>query len=531
MLKFFGFFNKYRWPLFSGLLIGTTYIPFPPWALVFCYAPLWIFLFTKAKNWKEGFIAGWWTQFTLSLIGFHWVSYVSHQFGGFPWIFAVLTLLLFASAVHLYIPLAAAAIVVLKEKYAWDLKSTLIGAALLLSLLERVWPSIFPWNLGYPLLWADLPAYNWADVIGFEGLSTLVLLLNAWVAWIWIHRRRERVLQRHVFLFVSFLLIVNLSGYNHGLLWKEFDRTFKVSIIQANIGDLEKVFAEQGQAHFRSSIIENFMSLSEKAVASAPNTELLVWPETAFPDYLDDYYNSSPSVQLLAQRLAPLGKTLLTGAYSKDAPGSPEPRRVYNAMFLVDSNAKPLSTPYHKTDLLAFGEFFPFSDQFPILLKWFPFISNFGRGEGPIILNYPHPEGDIRIGGQICYEGLYPGFTRGLAEKQADVLVNITNDSWFGKNSEPQQHLFMTLGRAIESRRPLIRATNTGISTVMLADGTVMQESPLHEPWQGTYDLRMKKNAPTTEFVIWGHWDWIVLVLAFLGILYKGQRNARPRRA
>ncbi|MBC7371734.1 MAG: apolipoprotein N-acyltransferase [Bdellovibrionaceae bacterium] len=530
MLKLSAFFNKYRWPLFSGLLIGTTYIPFPPWAVLFCYAPLWIFLFKSAKNWKEGFIAGWLTQFTLTIIGFHWIAYTAHRFGGFPWIFSVPVLLLFAAAVHVYIPIVCALVVYFKNRYSWSMSSTFVAAALGISLMERFWPSIFPWNLGYTMLWADLPVYNWADVIGFEGLSSLILLLNAWFAWIWAHRNRTRLAQRHVAMFVVLILFLNVTGFLHSQTWKEFDRTLKVSIIQANIGDLEKVFAEQGQANFQTSIITRFTDLTEKAVVSSPNTELIVWPETAFPDYLNDYYNPNRYPSLLAQKLKPLGKMLLTGGYGKDLPGSANQRRTYNSLFLVDSAAKSVSPPYNKTFLLAYGEYFPFSDQFPILLKWFPFISNFGRGLGPDVLRYPHPDGDLLIGGQICYEGLYPEFTRGLAEKHADILANVTNDSWFGKPFEPYQHLYMTLARAIEVRRPLIRSTNTGISTVILADGTVLQQSPLHVEWHGTYDLRLKKNAPTTDFVLWGHYTWVLLLLAFLEIIIKGMRNARTHR-
>jgi apolipoprotein N-acyltransferase len=538
MSKISKIFKKYRWPLFSGFLIGTSYIPFPPWALIFCYVPLWIFLFQKAKNWKEGFIAGWWTQFTLSLIGFHWVSYVSYRFGSFPWPLAILVLIVFAAGVHLYIPITTALMVSLKERYRWKLSTTLLALALGTSIAERIWPSIFPWNLGYPLLWAKLPAYNWADVVGFEGLSTIVLLTNAWIAFIaytrWEHRGRPKdqrgLIQRHAFLLVGFLIVINVWGYFHGQSWSEFDRTFKVSIIQANIGDLEKVYAEKGQAHFQESIVESFIALTNEAVKESPGTELLVWPETAFPDYLDEFHRQSRYPTLLGQGLEKIGKTLLTGAYSKDAPGEKNPRQTYNGLFLVDSAAKIISKPYHKTDLLAFGEYFPFSERFPILLKWFPFISNFGRGEGPEVLIYPHPEGEIKIGGQICYEGLYPGFSRGLAEKHADVLANVTNDSWFGRPSEPRQHLYMTLARGIEVRRPLIRSTNTGISTVILADGTVLQQSPLHQVWQGTYDLRMKKNPPTTDFVVWGHFDWILIVLALLAVLFKGVQDARTHR-
>ena len=125
MGKILTFFKHYSlrnnlWPFVSGLLIGTSYIPFPPWALLFCYIPLWIFLFHRAKTWQEGFAAGWWTQFTLTVIGFHWIAYVTKEFGGFPWPVAALVLLIFAAFMHLYIPLTTALIVFLKEKYSWS---------------------------------------------------------------------------------------------------------------------------------------------------------------------------------------------------------------------------------------------------------------------------------------------------------------------------------------------------------------------------------------------------------------------------
>lgn len=536
MVKIQVFFKQYSlrnylWPFVSGLLIGTSYIPFPPWALLFCYAPLWIFLFHRAKTWQEGFAAGWWTQFTLSIVGFHWIAYVSKQFGGFPWPLAIIVLFLFAAFVHLYIPLTAALVVFLKQKYTWSLSKTLLAAALFLSLVERVWPAIFPWHLGYTLLWAKLPAYQWADVIGFEGLSTIILLLNAWIAWMWEHRHQKATLLKHGSFAVVFVLAINLTGYFHVQGWNQFDRKLTVSIIQANIGDHEKVFAEQGQSNFQESIVQRFLALTRQAVAETPNTELIIWPETAVPDYLNPFNAQTKIPRLLGVALQPLGKTLLTGAYAKDAPGEKSPRQTYNGLFLVDSNAHAIGRPYHKTYLLAFGEYLPFSERFPFLLKLLPFISNFGRGLGPEVLTYPHPEGDLKIGGQVCYEGLYPEFTRGLADKKTDILANVTNDSWFGRPSEPRQHLYMTLARAIEIRRPLIRSTNTGISTVILANGDVLQQSPLHKEWQGSYDVQLRKKPPTTAFVLWGHYDWILILIALLVLLFKGVMDAKPRRA
>lgn len=534
MSKLSAFFKNYSprhylWPLFSGVLIGTSYIPFPPWAVLFCYAPLWLFLFSRAKTWREGFAAGWWTQFTLTIIGFHWVSYVTHRFGGFPWIFSIAVLILFAALVHLYIPLVTAVVVVLKERYRWGLGMTLAASALFLSLIERVWPSIFPWHLGYTLLAAKLPAFHWADVIGFEGLSTVILLMNAWLAWIWTQRKNPRPFGMHAAALLALVVGLNVTGALHGQEWHSFDRKLKVSIIQANIGDFEKVMAEKG-AGFQDAIVKTFLRLSGDAVRETPNTELLVWPETAYPDYLDNFNSQGRVRRLLSEGLRPLGKTLLTGSYAKDAPDTKGERFTYNALFLVDSAGMQIGNPYHKTDLLVFGEYLPLSERFPVLLKLLPFIANFGRGQGPDVLPYPHPEGTINIGGQICYEGLYPEFTRGLAEKNADVLVNVTNDAWFGRPAEPQQHLYMTLARAIEVRRPLVRSTNTGVSTAILASGDVLQQSPLHTEWQGSYDVLFRRNAPSTSFVRWGHYDWILISLALLALILRGILNARTHR-
>ncbi|MNS61549.1 Apolipoprotein N-acyltransferase [compost metagenome] len=227
-----------------------------------------------------------------------------------------------------------------------------------------------------------------------------------------------------------------------------------------------------------------------------------------------------------------MGKPLMTGAYSVER-NDEEPKKsiYYNSLFLVDPNANGLDAPYRKTQLLAFGEYLPLSERFPFLLTVVPWVSNFGRGQGPDVLTLQHRDEPVNFGAQICYEGLYPEFTRGLAEKGANILVNVTNDSWFWQPSEPQQHLYMTLARAIEVRRHLIRSTNTGISTAILADGEVLQKSPLHKEWVGDFVIRYKKAAAQTLFVRFGHWDWLILLTAAMLIVLRGILNARSRRS
>jgi apolipoprotein N-acyltransferase len=108
------------------------------------------------------------------------------------------------------------------------------------------------------------------------------------------------------------------------------------------------------------------------------------------------------------------------------------------------------------------------------------------------------------VGPQICYEGLFPGFSRSLADQGAQIFVNVTNDSWFGTSAEPYQHLFMTLARGIEFRRPVVRATNTGISAAMRADGTLLERSPLHAEWTHLYEIPYRKEPRPTFYQEYG---------------------------
>lgn len=536
MMKTLQFFKykayEFRWALLSGILIGTSYIPFPPWAVLFCLAPLWIDVVKNTDNLRSTFAKGWVTQFVLTLIGFHWIAYTAHEFGQLPWSVSIAALVLFCAFMHLYIPAAITIGKWLQKKLELSPTSTLFVIAIVYSLLERVWPVIFDWNLGYTLLWQKLPIYHFADVLGFLGLSALILLSNAFVGKIWIDHKDtgKRALRLSGILFA--FLVLNFAGYFHGKYWNRSDSTVKVGIVQANIGNLEKIYAEQGRG-YQDTIIAKFLSLTDDLMAQHPDTQVLIWPESAYPDYLDEHYSTSPNYQHLISGLSKHQIPLITGAYSKD-PRTDEDkdRNSYNALFLVSPEGRNLDKPYRKTELLAFGEYLPLSDTFPILLKWLPFVSNFGRGQGPEVLQWDiTPDAALLWGGQICYEGLYPGFSRQLSKKKANILVNVTNDSWFGKTFEPHQHLYMTLARTIETRRPLVRSTNTGISTVILANGDVLQQSPLHEEWVGQYTIPYLERAPQTLYVLFGNFDWILWILALIAILVRGVRNAKSRDA
>lgn len=521
---------EFRGPLLSGVFVGTTFIPFPPWALLFCYVPLWIFATQDNISVRKALTAGWITQFILTLIGFHWIAYTAHEFGNLPWVISIAALLLFAAGMHLYVAAAVGLGVFLRRKFSLSAPLTLVVFALLHSLFERIWPVIFDWNLGYTLLWSRLPLFQLADVVGFLGLSGLLLLFNAWIACIWLNKKERTKALTHLCLLVACFASLLTWGVFHGKKWNHFDREVKVTAIQGNIGNLEKAAAERGRG-FQESITQTYLNLTSQAKERFPDTDVFVWPETAFPDYLDSHFKYRQPPQLLLNNLANLGTPLIVGAYSKDANTDMRlDQSTYNALFLLDGQGQLLTKPYRKTELLAFGEYLPLSERFPFILKWLPVVSNFGRGPGPSLLEMPHGNEPLRWGAQICYEGLYPEFSRGLGKIGADIVVNVTNDSWFGKTFEPYQHLYMTLARAIEIRRPLVRSTNTGITTAILANGEVLEKSPLFQEWFGQFNIKYKHNAPSTFYVRFGHFDWMLFLIALITLLATGARHARPRR-
>ncbi len=520
----------YRLAILSGIFIGTSYIPFPPWAILFAFLPLWIFSLEKAQTAKEAFWAGWWTQFILTIIGFHWIAGTAHEFAFIPWPLSILILFLFASVIHIYFAFANLTAWWLTRKFLLDTWAKYFLFACLFALFEYFWPSIFEWNLGYTLLWAKMPAFHFAEWIGFLGLSFLILIANAWLCILWTEWKKGVRNYLHQFIFISAMIGLNLFG-----LWlknriNEPQKQIQVGIIQANIGNLEKIYAERGKG-YQSAIAEKFLSMSLQLVNEYPEIDLLVWPETAFPDFLDDYKLDREHPKKLIAGLQRINKFLLTGAYSIEKGANPSvDRSTYNAVFTIGPQGQNLTPPYRKTHLLAFGEYFPLSDRFPILLKWFPFISNFGRGNGPTSLNFPFKDSYLKIGPQICYEALYPHFSRGLAKAGADILINVTNDSWFGKYFEPYQHLYMTLARGVETRRPLIRSTNTGISTAITAHGEVLELSPVQSEWQGVLTIPYQENAPLTIYTRFGGWLPAFLLLFTIATLLLGATNAKTRR-
>lgn len=480
--------------------MGTSYIPFPPWALFFCLVPLWS-VWLQTKDLKKILITGWIYQFTLTLIGFNWVAHTVYEFGHLPKPISYLVLILYSALLHLHYPLAGLIWHKLQEKIHWRPQQQLLVLCLIQCFLDRIFPMIFDWHMGYAWFQKFWNAHQTAEIFGMIGLDNITVFINGLLTWAWLQRKNRQVCLSCVT--ASFVILLGLHFWGGSLVQKwSASQNIPVAVVQANIGNLEKQYNEKGSA-FRESIVHRYVNLSKQSLAENP--QWIVWPETAYPEVPHLQSLQFGFGRALGDFLQANKVVLLTGGYGEN----PRERLSTNSFFSIAPNGQWLHTPYSKTVLLAFGEYLPFSDWLPKLKEWLPEVGQFARGQGPTVFEVQN----IKIGPQICYEGLFDWFSRKLALGGAEILINTTNDSWYGTWQQPFQHMTMTLSRALETRRPLIRATNTGISTVVTAKGEILAQSPMEQEWFGFYIVPYEKNPPQSFFVRIGFWLFPTLLL------------------
>ncbi len=325
--------------------------------------------------------------------------------------------------------------------------------------------------------------------------------------------------------FITFHLLLILLSAGYGFLRLRTletplpsDRSFQASIIQANIGDLLKSAASLGLKQAFAEVVTQLLAQTRQAATQNPRPQLLIWPETSFPlSFGHPHFAWDLDFQRKMEQLTQeLAIPLLFGSYDE------ADDQDFNGLFLL-TNANTRKTDgaatssqqdlqvYHKSILLLFGESMPGAQTFPFIKKAFPEVGNFGRGPGmqllklPLVLDHA-PLTEISIAPTICYEGLFTSYVLTGARQGAQVIVNITNDSWFGPWGEPWLHLALTSFRSIETRLPLIRATNTGISALISSSGEILQQSQLNQVETLPITVKLPELVPQTLLKLWGNW-------------------------
>ncbi len=222
------------------------------------------------------------------------------------------------------------------------------------------------------------------------------------------------------------------------------------------------------------------------------------------------------------------GVPLLFGATSGTVQEIEDPNSLsntrYNSAFLADGAGNVLGR-YDKQYLLAFGEYIPFGDWFPVLYEWSPESGRFLPGPA----REPIPFLGHRLGVLICYEDIIPSHTNAVASSGAEALVNLTNDAWFGKTKEAWQHFVLASFRAVEQRLPLVRATTTGISGFVSATGEIRHMTDPEGAESFIVDLPLLKDSWTLYRAGGRHFPWMAgLLLTILAVMILSKKRPVP---
>ncbi|HEX9023304.1 MAG TPA: apolipoprotein N-acyltransferase [Geobacteraceae bacterium] len=315
-----------------------------------------------------------------------------------------------------------------------------------------------PWeNLGYSQ-YRVLPLIQIADITGVYGLSFLIALANI----VLLRTIKGAVMRGHSVYpgksaALLLLLLVAASGYGFMRLNRaELGNPLRVALVQGNIPQDVK-----WNPAFQESTVAIYERLTRQVCAGG--SDLAVWPESALPFYFQSVGKYSERIKALAARF----KTcMVVGSPAvEQAQGR---TRYLNSAYLLAPTGETVGRS-DKIHLVPFGEYVPLARFLPFVSKMVDGIGDFSPGTSIT----PLDTGKGKIGVLICAEVVFPGLARSYVLEGSRLLVNITNDAWFGRSSAPYQHLSMTVFRAVENRVPLVRAANTGISAIIDSRGRI----------------------------------------------------------
>jgi len=328
----------------------------------------------------------------------------------------------------------------------------------------------FPWSsIGYSQ-YRLLPLIKIADISGIYGVSFLVLAVNGALTDLLLIRRRLNTMPlfplSFTFTGIASLLLLLAATLGYGMFRLSEQRPgaqVAVGVIQGNIEQDRK-----WEPAFQNEVMDTYEKLSQDALSAHP--VLLVWPETAVPFYFS--YDS-----LNSDRLVQFQKT--TGAYLLFGSVMVRSRtrdrtELTNSVILLDREGKKTFS-YDKIHLVPFGEYVP-------LRSVLFFIDKLVEGIGDYVPGRQYVRAETEFGSfgtVVCYEVIFPGLVRKFFINGGDIIITITNDAWFGRTAGPYQHFSMAVFRAIENRKPLIRAANTGISGFIDSNGRIQTATGL----------------------------------------------------
>ena len=472
--------KKYFLCFLSSILLILSYAPFDLFFLAWiALLPLFIFLY-KASDYKTAFKGGLIFGFFYFLGNIYWIYHSLYYYGSVPLFLSYATVFLLSLYLALYPVLFS---LIYKNLLKNNLPTSLYAPFIWVSLevLRTYLLTGFPWALlGYSQ-YKFLIITQIADITGIYGLSYLIVLFNCFIFDFWIFKKKKilypllpyySIIISTILVIIIFILCI-VYGLNK-LDFYEKNNKFRVAVIQGSIPQNEKWDFDKV-----NEIINIYKNLTIKA--NEYNPQLVVWPETAVPfiftlsAFPREHYFPFEKNNYLSEDLIKFVKEqniyLLFGSIMEREKG-----KYTNSAVLIDKNGI-VSYYYDKIHLVPFGEYVPLRKILFFIEKLTVGIGDYQPGSSYNVAITPFG----KFATLICYEIIFPGQVRKFYNKGGNFIVNITNDGWFGKTSGPYQHFSMAVFRAIENRKPLIRAANSGISGFIDSSGRIIDKTKLFE--------------------------------------------------
>ncbi|MET0502253.1 MAG: apolipoprotein N-acyltransferase [Candidatus Binatia bacterium] len=488
-------------PFLAPIFFPTAWLAFVPlfWAI------------DHAKNRRAAIFYGWLAGFIAHLVGFHWLVYTISVFGGFSYPISTIVFLVYAALQGL--EMAIFAFLVRSVGFGpWQIFPALFWVS-----LEFLFPLLFPWYLAN-----SQSAFSWfiqtADLTGIYGASFLIMWFNALVAAaVFKSVRRSRTQWVPAAVCSAFIVASLIYGWvrlNQLTVQMRTAAKLAVAAVQANIDVGMKWDPKQMKTNLDAHI---------KLTQDISGVRLILWPESSIEEWLPESLSVLPAQFVESLRLKQAYFIFGSRSY-RGGPKAPDVK-AFNTAFLTDAKGAVLGR-YHKQVLLAFGEYIPFSGLLG-LLPGMPFVEGFTAGDGPRTLDLP---GGEKIAPLICYEDLIAELARGFVrEKKANLLVNLTNDAWYGRTVAPWQHARLAQWRAIETRRSLLRVTNTGVTSFINAKGEILEALPIFTP--AVLKTQVEILEGETFYVRFGDWfAWGITLLTIIIVLFQSSRGFQSVR-
>ncbi len=496
------------WVILSGVLIA---ISFPGYFIPFSWVIGFFILFKLIENesLKKSLVFSFLSGFVFSLLTLYWTVYAITYYGGVSIFLGIPLLVILASVFSVY-QFVIPAFLLKKAQSRYKNLAFILFPFLwtLIEISREFFPfGGFPWNLlGYSLSYIN----SVAQIVSYFSIYFLSFLAVFIPSILFFLYKKEKIWFLSGILGVfSFILVLHFWGVYRINSFEMKGIKKKVAVIQGNISQDVKLSNADPVA-----VIDRYISLIKSASLEKP--DLIILPESALP-FL--YINGDDNLKAyFLRQIEDIKIPLLLGADTAFF----ENRNIYiyNSIIFLDKD-KEIVDIYHKIKLVPFGEYVPF--PFRIFSKLFPYLEgyDFSSGKEKKIISYK----EWKIVPLICFEAIFPNFVADFS-RNGNILVNISNDAWFGKTVAPFQHFEMARVRAIETGKFLIRGTNTGISAIIDPTGIIKAKLGLFREGYITENIFLLEN---TTFWVKNHRNIAIvfLVLFISTMIYLEWKRER----